>query len=271
VPTAEIAVNGIAMHYRIDGTHGPWVLFSNSLLTDLSIWDDQAAALSDRYRVLRYDHRGHGRTEASAGPYSFTQLADDAIGLLDALSIEQAHIVGISIGGNTGAVLANRHPERVRSLTMCDCQPRSNPVSEAAWRERLETARSSGLAPIVDSALQRWFDPDFLERDPATADRLRAMMAATSVEGYRGCVSALLRYDLRATITALRTPALLLAGEQDGNAPEVLTALSASMLQARFQAVPDAGHISCVDGAKSVTAALSAFLDEQSPAPETNG
>src|SRR5690349_8690555 len=109
----KTTVNGIAVNYRVDGvTDGPWVTFSNSLLTDLSIWDDQVAALADRYRILRYDHRGHGDTEATSGRYSFDLLADDAVGLLNALSIERTHFVGISMGGTTGALIAGKHPDR---------------------------------------------------------------------------------------------------------------------------------------------------------------
>jgi len=127
--------------------------------------------------------------------------------------------------------------------------------------ECLDILRATGLAPIVESALVRWFDPERLSQDPALAQRLRAMMAATSLDGYVGGVSALLDYDLHAVINALRLPLLFLAGERDGTAPEVLGGLAATIPQARFRSVPAAGHISCIDGAPTFTAALTTFLD----------
>lgn len=261
--SGTVAANGINIRYRIDGTDGPWVTFSNSLLTDLSIWDEQASALSTRYRVLRYDHRGHGGTASTDGAYSFDQLAEDAHALLDALDVAETHFVGISMGGNTGAVLAHRWPDRVSSLVMCDCQPRSTTASGAAWGERRRTALSSGLDTIADSAMERWFEPDFVAADPVRAAGLRGMMHSTSIAGYAGCVSLLADYDVLEIIKSLELPMLLLAGERDGAAPQVLAELAEQVPQARFQSIPDAGHISCVDGADAFTRALTAFLSAQ--------
>lgn len=258
--SGTVAANGINIRYRIDGTDGPWVTFSNSLLTDLSIWDDQTTALSKRHRVLRYDHRGHGGTTATDGAYSFDQLAEDAHALLDALDVAETHFVGISMGGNTGAVLAHRWPDRISSLAMCDCQPRSTAAGRTAWEERGRVARSSGLDPIVDSAMERWFEPDFLASDPAREAGLRSMMQTTSLAGYIGCVSLLADYDVREVIDSLQMPLLLLAGERDGAAPQVLADLAEQVPQARFQSIPHAGHISCVDGADAFTSALTTFL-----------
>lgn len=263
VSSGTVAANGISIRYRIDGTDGPWVTFSNSLLTDMSIWDEQATALSTRYRVLRYDHRGHGGTAATYGAYSFDQLAEDARALLDALDVAETHFVGISMGGNTGAVLAHRWPDRISSLAMCDCQPRSTAASRAAWEERRRIACSSGLDAIVDSAMERWFEPDFRASDPARVAGLRRMMHTTSLAGYVGCVSLLADYDVRETIESLQMPLLLLAGERDGQAPQVLADLAGQVPEARFQSIPHAGHISCVDGADAFTRALTTFLDSQ--------
>ncbi|MDQ4113174.1 MAG: alpha/beta fold hydrolase [Actinomycetota bacterium] len=263
--SGTVAANGIDIRYRVDGTDGPWVTFSNSLLTDLSIWDDQATALSTRYRVLRYDHRGHGGTASTDGAYSFDQLAEDAHALLDALDIAETHFVGISMGGNTGAVLAHRWPDRISSLAMCDCQPRSTAASGAAWEERRQIARSFGLDTIVDSAMERWFEADFLASDPGREPRLRSMMQTTSIAGYVGCVSVLADYDVSEVIESLQLPLLLLAGERDGTTPQVLANLAEQVPQARFRSIPDAGHISCVDGADAFTRALTTFLDSQLP------
>ena len=259
----KTTVNGIAVNYRVDGvTDGPWVTFSNSLLTDLSIWDDQVAALADRYRILRYDHRGHGDTEATTGRYSFDLLTDDAVALLDALSIEQTHFVGISMGGTTGALVAARHPDRIQTLTMCDCQPRSTPASQVLWQDRYELAQLKGLEPLIEPTLTRWFAEDFLTASPARAAHLRTMMAKTSLDGYLGSVAALQDYDLRSTLAELALPMLLLAGSNDGNAPEVLQELSTRLPDAKFAVVPNAGHISNVEGSAQFTTLLFEFLDD---------
>lgn len=259
----KVTVNGIAINYRVDGiSDGPWVTFGNSLLTDLSIWDEQVNALGDRFRILRYDHRGHGDTDASSGRYSFDLLAADAVGLLDALSIERTHFVGISMGGTTGALLASRHPGRIRTLTMCDCRPRSTPASQALWQDRYEFARLKGVEPVVEPTLTSWFAADFLQASADLTFALRSMMAATSLDGYLGCVAALQNYDLRSTIDELALPMLLLAGSNDGNAPAVLSELSTRLPDATFAVVSDAGHISNVEGSAQFTALLAEFLDQ---------
>src|SRR6478736_10479531 len=118
----QIKANGITFNCQVEGPEGaPWVVFSNSLATDLSMWDEQAAALKQNFHVLRYDHRGHGATEATEGRYNFDQLVADVVGLFDALSIKRAHFVGLSMGGMTGLALTQKHPDRVASLAACDC------------------------------------------------------------------------------------------------------------------------------------------------------
>jgi 3-oxoadipate enol-lactonase len=256
-------VNGVDLHYVIDGPDGaPWVTFANSLLTDLRIWDAQVAELAGDYRVLRYDHRGHGRSESTAGAYTLELLADDVLALLDGLGIGRTHFVGVSMGATTGAYVAHRDPRRIATLTMADCQPQSTPASRELWQERAVSARRDGLAAIVEDSLQRWFRPDFLRAHPGLESQYRAMMASTSVDGYIGCAHAIGSHDAQQRVVELDLPKLLLAGEYDGAAPRALAELSALAPCARFAAIPDAGHLSNVEGSGHFTDELRAFLDD---------
>src|SRR5512140_1253949 len=142
----RIDANGISFNYRIDGAEGaPWLVFSNSLMTDLSMWDEQVAALGRSFRVLRYDQRGHGGTQATEGPYTFDLLAADVVALLDALSVARAHFAGISMGGMTALLLAQRHARRFDRIIACDCGPSSTPTSAQQWQERIALAAEKGM------------------------------------------------------------------------------------------------------------------------------
>jgi 3-oxoadipate enol-lactonase len=256
-------VNGVDLHYVIDGPDGaPWVTFANSLLTDARIWDGQVAALKDEYRVLRYDHRGHGRSGASSGPYTLELLADDVLALLDGLAIHRTHFVGVSIGALTGAYAAYSDPGRFMTLTMADCQPQSTSDSRRLWLDRAGSARQHGLAELVEDSLARWFQPDFLAADPRLAAEYRAMMASTSIDGYVGCAHAISGQDARRHVVELALPKRFLAGEYDGTSPQALAELSGSVPSARFAVIPGAGHLSNVEGRRAFTSELRAFLDE---------
>lgn len=259
-------VNGVSLRYAIDGPSGaPWVTFANSLLTDLRIWDGQVGALESDYRVLRYDHRGHGLSGASGGAYTLELLADDLLALLDALGIHQTHVVGVSIGALTGAYAAHRDPRRFVTVTMADCQPRSTPASRQLWLGRASSARQHGLAEIVDESIVRWFGPDFRAAKPRLVSEYRSMMESTSVDGYVGCAHAISDHDARRRVAALAMPKLFLAGEHDGTSPQVLGELSGETPSARFAVIPGAGHLSNVEGSRHFTSELRAFLDEHPP------
>src|SRR5690606_22564823 len=140
----------------------PWLIFSNSLMTDLSMWDDQVAALGGSFRILRYDQRGHGGTDAPAGKYTFDTLTADVIALMDALQIPRASFAGISMGGMTALFLAQRHPDRFERIVAADCGPASNPAGAAQWQERIDLAAAKGMEALVDITVNRWFPPDFV-------------------------------------------------------------------------------------------------------------
>jgi 3-oxoadipate enol-lactonase len=160
-------------------------MLSNSLGTNLGMWDDQLPSLVDRFRVLRYDQRGHGRSPAPPGPYTIAELAGDALDLLDRLGLERVSFCGVSLGGMTGMWLAVNSPERLDRLALC-CTSAYLPPREN-WTERAETVRARGMEAVVDAALERWFTPALAERRPDAVERTRRALLNVSAEGYAGC------------------------------------------------------------------------------------
>ena len=181
---------GISINYQIDGRESaPWLIFSNSLLTDLTMWDDQVAALKDSFRILRYDQRGHGGTQVTEGKYTFDLLAADVIGLMDELfGVE--HFVGISMGGMTALLLAEKYRDRFNSIIPCDCGPASTPAGAQQWQERIELANAKGMAGRHDVTIPRWFPPEFVATKSPVLDKVRGMIEATPLQGFAGCGGA---------------------------------------------------------------------------------
>jgi 3-oxoadipate enol-lactonase len=254
---------GIGIHYRIDGSAGPWLVLSNSLATDLSMWDAQAGELSGAFRVLRYDQRGHGNSEAPGGRYTFDLLIADALALMDALGIEQANFCGLSMGGATALGLAQRHPERVLRAIVADSGCASTAQSAQQWEERIALAQKGGMEPLVEPTVTRWFPPEVVAANPPYLDRVRAMIRATPVEGFIGCAAALADHDFRSNVAATRPPVLFIAGEKDagGAVPQAMRALHQALPTSRYVELAGAGHISNLDDPAGFTRALRAFID----------
>ena len=185
-----IRANGIDIHYRIDGPEdGPVVMFSNSLMSNLSMWEGQVQRFSKTYRILRYDQRGHGSTQTTPGPYSIELLTEDARCLLDALSIDKIHFVGLSMGGFTGQLFAHKYPERISSLVLCDTACVMPPHS--LWDERIAVALTKGIIGLTPSTLERWFTLQFHSSKTDQLEKVREMILGTGVEGYVGCAQAI--------------------------------------------------------------------------------
>jgi len=252
--------NGIEINYQVDGPDGaPWVVFSNSLATNLTMWDPQAAALKDSFRLLRYDQRGHGKSEATGGRYTFDLLAGDIAGLMDALSIRRAHWVGISMGGMTGLRLAQQHPERIDRLVAADCGPASTPVTAQQWEERIAVASEKGMDDLTEPTIARWFPPEFLEKRPPVVEKVREMIRTTPAQGFIGCAGALANYDLRPGLAAIRNPALFLCGTKDAVLPG-LKSIHAAVPGSRIVELEGAGHLASVEQPEPFTRAVRDFL-----------
>lgn len=256
----KIKANGITINYQVDGPEGaPWIVFSNSLATSTAMWDEQAAALKDKFRVLRYDQRGHGATEAPAGRYTFDTLLADALGLLDALSIKKAHFAGLSMGGATALGLAERHPERFDRIIVCDSPCQSTPQSSQQWEERIAVAQKEGMAGLVASTIARWFPPETVAKNPPHLDKVRGMIRATPVDGFIGCAAALADHDYASAVATVQHPVLFLTGEKDGAAGP-MRKLNEKLPGSRFVALTGAGHISNMDAPAEFTKAIRDFI-----------
>jgi 3-oxoadipate enol-lactonase len=256
----KIKANGISINYQVDGPEGaPWIVFSNSLATSTAMWDEQATALKSKFRVLRYDQRGHGGTEVPGGRYAFDTLLEDALGLLDGLGIAKAHFAGLSMGGATALGLAERHADRLDHVIVCDSPCQSTPQSSAQWEERITVAQKQGIEALVEPTVGRWFPPETVAKNPPHLDKVRAMFRATPVDGFIGCAAALADHDYASAIASVKRPVLFLVGEKDAPAP-AMRKLHEKLPGSRFVELPGAGHISNMDRPAEFNQALRDFL-----------
>jgi 3-oxoadipate enol-lactonase len=257
----KVKANGISISYRIDGPErAPCIVFSNSLATSLAMWDEQAAALKDRFRVLRYDQRGHGETEAPAGRYAFDTLLDDALALMDALGIAKVTFAGLSMGGATALGLAERHPDRFERIIVADSPCQSTPQSSQQWEERIAVAQKQGIEALIEPTVARWFPPETLAKNPPYLDKIRAMISATPVNGFIGCAAALAAHDYASGVATVKCPALFIVGEKDGVTPAAMAKLHDKLAGSHFVTLPGGGHISNMDRAAEFNSALRDFL-----------
>ncbi|MGA8143341.1 MAG: 3-oxoadipate enol-lactonase [Candidatus Acidiferrales bacterium] len=259
MPFAE--ANGARMNYQFDGPAiSPVLVLSNSLGTNLSMWDPQMPALASRFRVLRYDTRGHGQSAVTPGPYSITQLGRDVVGLLDAAGIERAHFCGLSMGGMIGMWLGVYAPDRIHRLVLCNTAAKIG--SPEVWNARLEMVRTQGMSAIADTQAQRWFTPAFIAKAPAVIASTRQMIANTSPDGYAANCGAIRDMDQRETIARIRAHTLVIAGSHDPVIPAAdIRYLTDTIPGARLVQL-DASHLSNVEAADDFTKALLNFLDE---------
>lgn len=257
----RITANGISINYEIDGAaKAPWVVFSNSLATNLSMWEPQVAALKDKFRILRYDQRGHGSTDAPAGRYTFDLLIADVLALLDAFAIERPHWVGLSMGGATGLGIAERFPDRLDHVVVCDTTCASTPASAQQWEERIAIVTREGIEAIVEPTVRRWHPPEAVAANAPHIDKVRQMIRTTPVNGFIGCSAALADHDFRSAIATVTRPVLFLVGEKDGVNPPAMQELHAALPDSQFVELAGAGHISNLDQPAAFNRALADFL-----------
>lgn len=254
---------GCRTAYRFDGPQdAPVVMLSNSLSSNLSMWDDQIAALTPKFRVLRYDQRGHGQSEATLGPYSFDLLADDVRGLLDALQIGSIHFVGLSMGGMTGMKLAVRHPEILKSLVLCDTSAHMPPPD--MWDDRIALAREQGMAATSEPTLGRWFTAPFHAARPDAIERVRQMIESTPVEGYAGCCMAIRDMNQTETLSRIGLPTRVIVGAEDPSTPvSASQTIHERIAGSELVIIEDAAHLSNIEQAETFNAALLDFLHRQ--------
>lgn len=246
----------------------PAVILSNSLGADLSMWDALADDLSHDYRVIRMDTRGHGGSAPVDGDYSLGQLADDVLAVMDRLDIRRAHFIGLSLGGMIGQVLGARSGGRFESLTLCATfadAPRQ------MWADRVDAVRATGVAPLVDGTIERWFTPAFCETAPKTIAAVAKMIGDTSVSGYAGCAAAIRDMDLTGVPEQIKTPTLIIAATQDPSAtPAAMKALHARIPGALYAEIADAAHLFPLEKPGETSALVLTFLQNVQAAKGKN-
>ena len=258
----KINANGISINYTIEG-EGPWLAMSHSLACNLHMWDEEAKRLSKRYKVLRYDTRGHGESSAPAGAYTLELLAEDLHALLQALGVQSAHFVGLSMGGMIGQTYALKYPGMFKSLALCDTTSRYPAEAAGLWAERIKTVEAQGMEPLVASTLERWFTAPFRQARPEVVAKVAAMIRSTPVPGYVGCSHAIPKINVTARLAEIRCPSVVIVGKDDPGTPvamaeEIHQALPGSELVV----IPAAAHLSNLEQPDAFNQALARFLDQ---------
>lgn len=242
-----------------DTAGAPWIVFGNSLVTDLTIWEAQAASLAGRYGILRYDQAGHGRSGVPIVDIDFDDLGADLLAVMDAAGVERAFYVGLSMGVPTGLSAHKLAPDRFMALAFSDGQAKTAPGGAAGWAERIGMAHAKGMDAFAAATAGRWLT----EATGAEArTRLTQMIAATPFEGFKACATALKDYDYALELARITCPTLLIAGAQDGAMPKSMaTNLQPAIAGAQMHVIEGAGHVPCFEQPEAFTAVLSDWLD----------
>ena len=254
-----IDTKDLRMHYQLDGPAGTATLvLSNSLGTNLSLWEPQLPVFARDFRVLRYDSRGHGQTSATPVEYSVELLARDVLQLLDALNLDRVHFCGLSIGGMTGMWLGVNSPDRLLKLVLCNTAPKIGNAD--GWNARIKAVRESATKAVSESVIERWFTADFRAKNPDLVAKTKAMIDGTSTDGYAGSCAAVRDFDFSAKVGQIKAPTLVIAGTHDAAVPPAdARKLAHAIPGARYTEL-SAAHISNIEDAANFTAEVSAFL-----------
>ena len=258
----KTTANGISVNYTLEGpANAPVVTMSHSLATDLSMWDPTVPALTGRFRVLRYETRGHGQTEAPKGAYTLDQLATDALAMLKALGIARTHWVGLSMGGMIGQTLALKAPEIFLSLSLCDTSSRIPGEAKPLWQDRIKTAETQGMEPLVEGTLARWFTEPFRKSHKDVVDKVATMIRTTPPAGYAGCCHAISALDLTDKISAIKMPTIAIVGEDDPGTPVAAhKVIQEKIAGCRLEILKSAAHLSNMEQPDAFNKALTGFL-----------
>lgn len=250
----------VELNHRFDGPEdAPVLVLGSSLGTTHAMWDDNVEALTERFRLLRYDTRGHGGSPVPPGPYSMEELGADVLALLDRLGLERVSFCGLSIGGMIGMWCASEAPERFEGLVLCCTVPYFG--EPEMWDERARTVRASGMEPLVDATIERWLPPETRAARPEAEEHLRSMFLSTPPEGYAGCCEAIRDMDLRDRLASITAPTLVLAGSDDPSTPaERVRSIKELVPGARYSEIEGAAHIANVAQPEAFDAAVLGFL-----------
>ena len=255
-------IDDIHIHYHLSGESGrPVVMLSHSLATQMAMWHAQLEFLENRYRILRYDTRGHGESDAPSGAYSLERLAEDAVGLLDHLGIDTVMFVGLSMGGMIGQCLALEHPERLRCLVLSSTTAHIPEEAQPIWQERIDAALEKGMEALVNATLDRWFTPGFIKQQHPAVNAIRSLILKTPVSGYVGCSQAIRRLNLLDRLASVNVPTLIMVGEGDPGTPVAASqAIQSRITKSQLVIVPDAYHLCNIEQMRIFNDHLARFL-----------
>ena len=257
-------VNGIETNYEIHGKEGaPWLTFSHSLACSLRMWDGQVAAFKDRFRILLYDTRGHGASEAPPGPYTLDMLAEDLRQLFEELQIKKTHFVGLSMGGMIGQVLTLTDAGLFDRVVLADTGHAQTPETRKQWQERIQTAETRGMQPLVQPTIERWFTAAF--RDQPVVKKIAKLIGDTPVPGYVGCCHAISNLNTTARLKEIKRPVLAIAGEQDSAAAGTRY-IGENVPGAKLVMLQNAAHIANIEQEEAFNRALREFLSSPASA-----
>jgi 3-oxoadipate enol-lactonase len=258
----DVLRDGCRLSYCLEGDpRAPALLLSNSLGTTHELWASQVARLSSAFRVIRYDTRGHGRSDAPKGAYTLEMLGLDALAILDAAGTPRAHVCGLSLGGLTAMWLGVHAPDRIESLILASTAARIG--NALLWQERIELVKSSGLRPLANATMDRWFTGGFRAAHPDTVRRYRQMLESCPAEGYVSCCAVLRDADLRGEIGGIGVPALVIAGTHDPVTPPAdAEAISTRIRDARVTEL-DAAHLANVEQPEAFNDRVLGFINEK--------
>ena len=261
----RVQAGDIQINYEISGNeNGPVVMMSHSLGSSSIMWEPQLSVLEGGYRLVRFDTRGHGHSDAPKGAYTLDQLAGDALSILDTLGIDKVHFVGLSMGGMIGQCLALSHADRLISLALCDTAGIIPDEAQPIWQERIDTTRKSGMAAGVDETMERWFTEPYLSQAPPAVDIIRTQFLNTPVDGFIGCSEAIRRLNYLDQLASIQLPVLIIVGEDDPGTPVTAAeAMHARIESSELVVIPSAAHLSNIEQADAFNEALVSFLDRQ--------
>ena len=255
-------VNGVVLHYAVEGPEGaPTIVFSNSLGTDFRSWDRLAARLATQFRLVRYDKRGHGLSQATPAPYRIADHVGDLVGLLDHLGLDRIVLCGLSVGGLIAQGLAARQPERLQALILCDTAAKIGTAE--MWAQRMAAIEADGIEAIADAIIERWLSAGFRRDRPEETAAWRNMLVRTTLDGYLGTCAAIRDEDLTAAAGRIALPTLCVCGAEDGATPPDLVRGTADLIPgARFELVEQAGHLPCIEQPDVMAGLITGFLEE---------
>ncbi len=253
------ADDGCQIHVVVEGnTDAPALMLSNSLGTNLHMWDDQADEFAKHFRLIRYDRRGHGKSGVPQGPYSMERFGRDVLAVLDALGVKKTHWCGLSMGGMVGQWLGANAPDRIDKLVLSNTH--SHYADKSPWNDRIKTVREKGLEAMVEGNMQRWFTDGFRRRSPGVIERMKSLFVGTDPKGYIACCEAIRDMDFRESNPRIEAPTLVIVGSQDAaTPPEAGEAIAKQIKGARVVSF-DAAHISNMEQPKAYTEAVLNFL-----------